>query len=630
VLLSGRDWVYLLSLLLPLVVYNVSLKVSRLGVRIEDSSLSSVLELLRSDLLFNLGYATLWIGLFALVKKRFARGVIIVLFHLVSLLVALVTTAADQYFKATGSTLDYGMLSYSLSTLGDLRGLIASEVTLSLALLVPAVLLYAVLGPLAVTKAVSRWRGWPERGARRQRVAWLRFAGVGLVAYALLSLSFVPGGSDGASKTFSRDAFANVLVSGTQEFRLEAASSGSDPELAATNHQADTRLAETSRTGKRNVVMVYLESTRARSVTPYNEDIQTTPFMDRLADESLMAEKAYATVPHTTNALTAGICGIDPPTTPDGTDSLGDSIPSTCLPELLGGQGYNSVYFTSSVQTFERRPEVVENMGYDEFYPVETMDKTGFEKANYFGYEDNVMLEPSRNWLEENGDEPFFATYETITPHDDYQTPSRYGMKDFAEDEELNRYQNSVRYTDFFLRNLFRQYKEAGLYEDTVFVIMGDHGEAFGEHGVRQHDDVPYEEGLKIPMFIHDPQRPGWLAGGARVEEPANQLDILPTVANLLGYRIQGGEYPGSSLLALPEDRALNFSCWGFQDCLASLKDGMKYIYYYGNKPPELYDLSEDPLETDNIADKAKPEYLDQRRTELLEWRARVEASYER
>jgi len=55
------------------------------------------------------------------------------------------------------------------------------------------------------------------------------------------------------------------------------------------------------------------------------------------------------------------------------------------------------------VQTFERRPEVVENMGYKEFYPVETMDKEGFQKANYFGYEDDIMLEPSRKWLEEKG-----------------------------------------------------------------------------------------------------------------------------------------------------------------------------------------------------------------------------------
>lgn len=318
VLLARRDWVYLLTLLVPLTIYNLSLKVSRLGIRPEEPGLAGILELLRSDLLFNLGYATLWVGLFTLARRGFVRRLVVVLFHLGAVLMALVTTGADQYFKSTGSTLDYGMIAYSLSTLGDLKGLLASEVTPSLALLVPVVLLYAILGPWAVTRAVRRWRGWSQTGARTPRVPWLRFAGVGLVAYALLSLSFVPGGPQGASTTFSRDAFANVVASGTQELSLRSDSSGIDPELAATNHQEDTRLAQTPRTGKRNVVMVYLESTRARSVTPYNEDLRTTPFMDRLADESLMAEQAYATVPHTTNALTAGICGVDPPLDPPG------------------------------------------------------------------------------------------------------------------------------------------------------------------------------------------------------------------------------------------------------------------------------------------------------------------------
>ena len=269
-------------------------------------------------------------------------------------------------------------------------------------------------------------------------------------------------------------------------------------------------------------------------------------------------------------------------------------------------------------------------MGYDEFYPVETMDTEGFEQANYFGYEDNIMLEPSRQWLQENGDEPFLATYETITPHHDYQTPSRYGMKDFAEDDTLNRYQNSVRYTDFFLRNLFQQYKEAGLYEETVFVIMGDHGEAFGEHGVRQHDKVPYEEGLRIPMFVHDPQRQGWTNGGARVEEPVSQLDVLPTVADLLGYRLTGGDYPGRSLLSPPGERTLNFSCWGYQDCMSSVEGDKKYVYYFGNRPEEYYDLSEDPLEQNNIAEEADPAERDRRQKELLEWQALTNARYER
>jgi len=127
------------------------------------------------------------------------------------------------------------------------------------------------------------------------------------------------------------------------------------------------------------VAVVHLESVRARSVTPYNEDLDTTPFLEDLAEESLMAERAYAVVPHTTNARVTILCGVYPPVGRWQTYVVGDWIPARCLPDLLGERGYSSVYFTSSEQTFERRPEVVENMGYEEFYAVETMDTEGFE-----------------------------------------------------------------------------------------------------------------------------------------------------------------------------------------------------------------------------------------------------------
>jgi lipoteichoic acid synthase len=627
-LLGGHDRVYMLALLIPFVAYDLVLKAIRVASLRDEPGLFDTLQLMRSDLLFDSGYALLWVGLFALAGRTRLRPLVVALFHAATILVALVVTGAHRFYEVTGSPLSFDAILYLLSSPREVGAVAASELTPLLLAIVSVALLYAFFGPWLVAHLFDRWRGQRAAGGGARTVPWLRFACLSLATCVLLSLSLVPAEpSAGASESFSREAFVNAALTGVEESRDPAPRV--DVGTIRVGLPRETNLSPTGRTERRNVVVVHLESVRARSTTPYYRDVGITPFLDDLADESLVAERAYTVVPHTTNALVATICGIDPPMGRWQTHSIGGRIPARCLPELLGDWGYDSVYFTSSEQTFERRPEVVENMGYEEFYPVETMDKEGFEKANYFGYEDEVMLEPSRKWLEENGgDGPFLATYETITPHHDYLAPDeRYGRKEFAEDDKLNRYLNSVRYVDFFVKHLLEQYKELGLYEETIFVFYGDHGEAFGEHGLYQHDNVPYEEGLRVPLLIHDPGR--W-ENGERVEAPTNQLDVPPTVLDLLSYDLEGGEYPGSSLLGpLPEDRTLMAGCFYEHECLVSIEGDEKYIYHYGDEREELFDLSEDPLEKNNLVGERRVGSLGERRRELLAWAARVEAAYE-
>jgi lipoteichoic acid synthase len=632
-LLSRRDWVYMLSLLIPFVVYDLVLKGALVFAGSGNPGLLGGLGLMRSDLLFNLGYVLLWVGLFALARRRPSRWIVVGLFHLVTMVVALITTSAYQYYKVTGSTLDSDYLYLWLASPEGTGGAIASELTPGILALLLVVVSYVALGPTLVTRLVLRQRGWSGATPRTPvEVSWLRIVGVGLAAYALLSLSLLPGGSStGASKSFSRDAFVNVVMTAAQ-----VAESEELPEIAAEpvaeNPPAEASLASTADTEKRNVVMIQLESTRARATTPYNESLDTMPFLDELAKQSLLVEQAYTVVPHTHNALAAINCGIEPPLDRWGTMLLGareDSVPAACLPDLLKEQGYNSAYFMSQSESFERSPEILENLGYEEFYSADRMETEGFEKTNYFGYEDEVMLEPSLKWLEQQkkSGEPFLVSYLTSAPHHDYLAPSeRYGSKNFTDNELVNRYLNSVRNQDFFIKKLIDQYKKLGLYEDTVFVIVGDHGEGFGEHGRFQHDNVIYEEGLRIPLLVHDPK---YIQSGATLEGPVNQLDILPTVTDLLGYEVRGGTYGGSSLMRpMRKDRTLMFSCWNESGCLASLKGKEKYIYHFEDQPEEIFDLSKDPTERQNLAGQRSPEELEKRRRELLEWRAKVNAQY--
>lgn len=357
--------------------------------------------------------------------------------------------------------------------------------------------------------------------------------------------------------------------------------------------------------------------------------MKTTPFMDELASESLMAEQAYSVVPGTSKSLISIECGVEPPLKggiPNMLDSGG--LPQLCLADLLSEQGYNSVFFENASEDFQRRGDLARAFGYEDFYPLERLEEEGytegFQRANHFGYEDDALLEPSRDWLTENSGEPFLASYETITPHHEYLAPDTYGIEDFAEDDELNRYLNSVRYVDFFLRNLFDQYKEMGLYEDSIFVVYGDHGEAFGEHGESGHGNIVYEEATETPFLIHDPQNPE----AQRVEAPANQLDIAPTVLDLLGYEPQSVGHNGESLLSLSEDRPLDFACEDDETCLARIEDGMKLIHYFGESPDELYDLDRDPLEENDLA-RDRLRDVEEMRSRLLEWRSDNVALYE-
>ena len=628
-LLGRMDWVRVLALLVPLVAYVLTLKAVRVARLPDEHGFFGSLELMRSDLLFNAGYALLWVGLFSVARRGPARAVVIFLFHSTAILVALVATGAHQFYEVTGSTLGFDAVLYLVFAPREVGAVAASEATPALISAVFAALLYAVFGPALLARALGRLRGWEAVGSPvgAGGVPWLGFAGVVLVSFGLVAFSVLPtGGPAGASESFAKDPVVNAALTGLEE--IEDEGPAVDAEAVRERLPLETSLSRTAGTERRNVVIVHLESTRAGSVTPYGADDELTPYLDELAGESLLAERAYASVPHTTNALVATMCGISPPSGRPQTDSLGDRIPSRCLADLLGEQGYRSAYFTSAERTFERRPEVVENLGYEDFYSVEDMDTEGFQQANYFGYEDDVMLDPSREWLEENAEDgPFVAAYETITPHHQYLAPDRYGAKDFADKDGLNRYLNSVRYVDFFVKNLIEQYKEMGLYEDTVFVFYGDHGEAFGEHGRYQHDNVPYEEGLRIPLMILDPGR---FENGERVERPVGQIDVLPTVVDLLGYDVEGGEYPGVSLLdPVPEDRTLMAACWYEDECLASIKGDEKYVYHYGDRPDEAYDLSEDPREKTNLAAERGEGWLEERRMEVLNWAARVEAAYE-
>ena len=644
-LLNRREWVYLLSLLVPLVAYDLALKAYAVSSLPGERGLSRTLALMRSDAFFDLGYALLWIGLFAVSRRGFLRWVVVGLFHAATVFLVVVTTCAHQYFRQNGTTLDYGTIAEWIPKIEEIAPILTQGVPLSAWVLLAAAPFYVVLGPFFVTRAVERRLGRPGRRYLAPRFRITVFLGplrllLLVLLFGALSSLFSTDPT-GTNTSLARAPLVNVVWTGVEEATAEKVSPDTDA-AESVSAAADANLVETPQTVEttnadpteapqarkthRNVVLVHLESARARSTTPYNKDLKTTPFLDELAGESLFVENAYVVVPRSSKATITVNCGIEPPLF-YGPEFEPGGIPYRCMTDLLEEQGYNTVFFQSSSEMLDQYGAVAENLGYEEYYPSEVMDKRGFAMTNYVSYEDDIMLGPSRAWLEENKDEPFMAQYLTGTGRDDYRCiPNRYGYEYFSDDGLIDNYHNCMRMLDHFLENLINQYKQMGLYEETIFVVYGDHGEGFGEHGRYLHGDTIYEEGLRILLLIH---APGRFEGGERVEGLSNQTDIVPTVLEMLGYNVEDGRYPGYSLLhPLPGDRTLRFSCITDRKCLASIRGTEKYIHHYGNQPDEIFDLSKDPLEQRNLAGERVIEEVNERRDNLIAWRSGVNAGY--
>jgi arylsulfatase A-like enzyme len=169
----------------------------------------------------------------------------------------------------------------------------------------------------------------------------------------------------------------------------------------------------------------------------------------------------------------------------------------------------------------------------------------------------------------------------------------------YAPDKDLNHYLNALKSTDEAFGNLMKGLEERGMLNNTMVIVIGDHGEAFGTHNQSTHASFIYEENVRIPCIIYSPA----LCKGDTSNRMGQLVDIVPTIAGIAGL-ITAPEWQGRNLFStVQRDRSFFFV--PYSELLFGSRSGKwKYIYNVLTSGDELYDLDEDPKELKNVASK--------------------------
>lgn len=364
-----------------------------------------------------------------------------------------------------------------------------------------------------------------------------------------------------------------------------------------------------------NIILVLLESVSFKSTSFHDPDLNTTPVLARLAEEGVHFKNTRVPVTHTTKAYWATLTGSYPVINSDYVEAIPSEYTYEGLPSLLRGLGYCSAFFEMSRGSFECAPGFFNNLGFDWAWFRENLE----DSSKYVGLvagDDCVMLDPAFEWASQSSG-PFLLMMITSIAHEPYDVPDWFGSNDKGA---YDKYIQTVQYTDHFIDRLCARMKDHGFDENTILCIIGDHGTSFRTFRMNQARWNPYEELIRVPWILH---WPGHLKAGTVIESPCSQLDITPTLLNLIGFDISNAYFEGQDALSFSEpDRKLYFSSWLPNSPLGYVQSNKKVVYWpYIDKIFE-YDLAEDPDEESPQVFPSSQKW--QKRDDILNWQNRT------
>ncbi len=408
-------------------------------------------------------------------------------------------------------------------------------------------------------------------------------------------------------------------------------------EKRSTGVQASTRVPQQpnpapvpTRRNDVNFLIVLLDAAGASHFGCYGYGKDVTPDIDRLASEGVLFRNAYAEAVYTQASVGSLLTSQYPDRHGSVLKGFGLGTSTRTVTQSLQEAGWETALITAS-------PNASSLYGYDRgFGTVRELYKRSESSKRLV--DANEVVDESISWMGEHREKQFFLYAHLREPHAPHIPPEPYlgkfsssysgplkgsrmteeifdlvnsGKLDLgASDREYmaSRYDENLNYADAQVGRLLAWMRSQGLLDTTMVVLLGDHGEAMGEHRLFGHNSRLYREFAKVPLIMRLPtQLP---RKQPQIDAVVGIIDVAPTILAAAGVAPPAGAFQGRSLLAaatagesLPAAPHFGRTA-GEMPQYGVREDGFHYILGIRGER-EIYDINEDPAENLNIADDA-------------------------
>ena len=394
-----------------------------------------------------------------------------------------------------------------------------------------------------------------------------------------------------------------------------------------------------------SVLFILIDTLRADRVATYGYERATTPNIDALAARGIRFEQVEAQSSWTKTSMASLWTGLLPEQT--GVLRFAHAVPDevTMPAEIFQDAGFR----TAGVW---RNGWVASNFGFDRGFDIYTRPMPNKSSNNLrrnspsshkLAGTDLDATQAGVEFLTGTGGHPFFLYMHYMDVHQYlYSDASPVYGSSFSDI-----YDSALHWVDQNVGVLVAELKSAGLLDNTVIIIASDHGEAFFEHGGEGHARNLYWEVQNVPLIIAPPIA---IEGGIVVEEPVANIDIWPTILDLLGLpelpdaegrsllplvlasaggEESGGEELRGRTLFAQLDRNWGRDSGETDEVLSLRKEPYRFIYSRNHSDePRLFDHSSDPVELQDLSGSAS-DLVEEFELEAEEFLARAERSWE-